>query len=69
MALCVEAVSIGLGTCMVGIMNQEKLRLSFGIPKERVVRLAIAVGYPAKEGKPRRKTRKEFSEILSYNHW
>lgn len=69
MALCYEAASIGLGTCMIGTMNQEKLHEAFDIPKERTVRLIITVGYPKKEGEPRRKSRKNLDEILSYNHW
>ena len=69
MALCYEAASMGLGTCMIGTMNQEKLHQYFGIPAERVIRLIITVGYPAKEGEPRRKKRKSLDEILSYNHW
>lgn len=69
MALCCEAASIGLGTCMIGTMNQEKLHQAFGIPKERTVRLIITVGYPAKAGEPRKKVRKSLDDILSYNHW
>ncbi|WP_330654172.1 nitroreductase family protein [Faecalicatena faecalis] len=69
MGLCYEATSLGLGTCMIGTMNQEKLHQAFGIPKERVVRLIITVGYPAKSGEPRRKIRKDLDEVLGYNHW
>lgn len=39
MALCYEATSMGLGTCLIGTMNQAKLHQSFGIPEERPVRL------------------------------
>lgn len=69
MALCYEATALGLGTCMIGTMNQKKMRQAFGIPEERVVRLIITVGYPTKEGEPRKKTRKALDEILTYNHW
>lgn len=69
MALCYEAASAGLGTCMIGTMSQEKMHQSFGIPYERIVRLIITVGYPAKEGNPRKKVRKDLNEIISYNHW
>lgn len=69
MALCYEATSIGLGTCMIGTMDQEKLHLAFSIPAERTVRLIITVGYPVKESAPRKKSRKSLEEIISYNRW
>lgn len=69
MALCCEAASIGLGTCMIGTMSQEKLRKAFDIPAERIVRLIITVGHPAREGAPRKKNRKSLEEILSFNQW
>lgn len=69
MALCYEATALGLGTCMIGTMSQAKLHAAFGIPAERAVRLIITVGYPAKEGQPRRKERKALDDILTYNHW
>lgn len=69
MALCYQAASMGLGTCMIGTMSQRKLRTAFGIPDDRVCRLIITVGYPKRIGEPRKKTRKPLDEILSYNHW
>lgn len=69
MALCYEATSIGLGTCMIGTMSQKKLHQTFGIPEERPVRLIITVGYPAKKGEPRKKLRKNLDEIIADNHW
>ena len=69
MGICYEAASMGLGTCIIGTMNQEKLHRAFGIPEERPVRLIITVGYPANEGAPRKKARKELDEIVTYNQW
>lgn len=68
-ALCYEATSMGLGTCMIGTMSQEKLHKHFGIPQERVIRLIITVGHPKGQLPTRKKTRKDLSEILTYNHW
>ena len=69
MALCYEATALGLGTCMIGTMSQEKLRRGLGIPAERTVRLIITVGYPATEKAPRKKERKPLDEVLGFNHW
>ncbi|MFR5584179.1 MAG: nitroreductase family protein [[Clostridium] scindens] len=49
---------------MIGTMNQEKLHQAFEIPEERIVRLIVTVGYPAKEGGPRKKARKDLEEIV-----
>lgn len=54
---------------MIGTMSQEKLHKAFDIPAERIVRLIITVGHPAREGAPRKKNRKSLEEILSFNQW
>ena len=68
MGLCYEATALGLGTCIIGTVNQRKIHEAFGIPPERPVRLIIAVGHPAKDGPPRRKVRKRLEKIISFNH-
>ena len=40
MGICYEAASMGLGTCIIGTMNQEKLHRAFGIP--RSIRCALS---------------------------
>lgn len=69
MALCYEAADMGLGTCMIGTMNQERIKKSLGIPENVVVRLIITVGYPAKKTEPRKKIRKNLDEVISYNKY
>lgn len=69
MALCYEAAAMGLGTCIIGTFSKEKMHTAFGIPAERPVRLIITVGYPKNPAAPRKKSRKELAEILSYNQW
>ena len=69
MSLCCEASSLGLGTCMLGTINQEKARQLLNAPEHCPARLVIAVGYPALSDAPRRKTRKSLDEIISYNQW
>ena len=69
MALCYEATTMGLGTCMIGSMNQERIKKSLGIPSDVVVRLIITVGYPKAKTEPRKKIRKDFDEVVSYNKY
>ena len=60
--LTAEATAQGLGTCILGWLDDEKIRGICGI--EGKVRLVITLGY-AKEGDPlRAKKRKELSELV-----
>lgn len=69
MCLTLAAADMGLGTCMIGTMHQEKMHAAFGIPADRPIRLAIAVGYDGGSGVPRKKQRRPVSESTGYNHW
>ena len=58
-----EAAAQGLGTCILGWFDDEKIRALCGI--EHPVRLVITLGY-AKEGDPlRKKKRKDLSELVT----
>ena len=57
---CLQAADLGLGTCIIGMVEEEKIREYFGI--EDKVRLVIATGYSADE-KPRNKVRKPIEEV------
>lgn len=57
---CLQAADSGLGTCIIGMVEEEKIREYFGI--EDKVRLVIATGYSADES-PRSKIRKSLSEV------
>ena len=60
--LTAEATAQGLSTCILGWLDDEKIRVICGI--EGKVRLVITLGY-AKEGDPLRpKKRKEISELV-----
>ena len=52
---CLQAAELGLGTCIIGMVEEDKVREYFGI--EDKVRLVIATGYSADES-PRNKVRK-----------
>ena len=59
--LTAEAAAQGLGTCILGWLDDKKIRdiCALGHP----VRLVVTVGYPA--DKPREKKRKALSELVS----
>lgn len=62
--LTAEAAAQGLGTCILGWLDDEKIRGICGLSQP--VRLVITLGYP-KEGDPlRAKKRKEISQLVTY---
>jgi nitroreductase len=67
--MCYAATEQGLGSCVVGLFDRDKLRKSFGIPEDRTIWLILALGYPAKETAPKPKVRKPLEEICSFNTW
>ena len=62
--LTAEAAAQGLGSCILGWFDDDKIRKLCGLSAP--VRLVITLGYP-KEGDPlRTKKRKALSELVSY---
>lgn len=62
--LTAEAAAQGLGTCILGWLDNDKLRSLCGL--EGTARLVIAMGY-AKEGDPlREKKRKPMEELVTW---
>ncbi|OVE75073.1 hypothetical protein BVX95_00275 [archaeon D22] len=60
--LTLRAEELGLGTCYVGWVDREKIKLALDIPAEYVVPYVITVGYPKE--KRNRSPKKEVEEIL-----
>ena len=60
--LTAEAAAQGLGTCILGWLDDEKIRTLCGL--SRPVRLVVTVGYPADT--PREKKRKTIDELVSH---
>lgn len=59
-----EATAQGLGSCIIGWLEDEKLRTVCGV--SGAVRIVVSIGY-AKEGDElRTKKRKEMSELVSF---
>ena len=64
--LTAEAAAQGLSTCILGWLEDEKLRQLCGVDKP--VRLVVTLGY-AKEGDTlRTKKRKDLNTLVSYKH-
>jgi len=66
---CLQAAELGLGTCMIGWFEEEKIKKLLQMPADKSIGLVISVGY-AVEGYPQRtKIRKTMGEIVSYNKY
>ena len=66
--IALSAAELGLGTCLMGWFNEEKLKKILEIPKDREIFLVISLGYGS-EDTPRKKVRKNINEIMSYNKY
>ncbi len=63
--ICYEAASLGLNTCILGWLNEDRIKQLLNIPAEKTVRLVIAVGY-AREEKHYNKKRRPMEEICDF---
>lgn len=64
-SICLEAESLGLGTCIIGIYDREALCKLLDLPKETKFAAYIAVGYPA-ENAVRPKVRKPLDSLVKF---
>jgi nitroreductase len=66
---CLQAAELGLGTCMIGWFDEDKIKKLVGIPSDKSIGLVISLGY-AVDGYPQRtKIRKPMEEIVRYNSY
>lgn len=63
--MCLAAEDEGLGTCILGWFDEEKIKKLLNIPKDKRVLLDIVVGYSTQA--KREKKRKDFDTIVSRN--
>jgi nitroreductase len=63
--LTLEAESLGLGTCILGMFDRPKLRELLDIPNYKSIFLVVAVGYPASD-RVRSKQRKDLEAIARF---
>ena len=59
-----EAAAQGLGSCMLGWLDDEKIRAVCGV--DGAVRLVITIGYAKEDDKLRQKKRKDMSQLVSH---
>ena len=62
--LTAECASQGLGSCILGWFDNEKIKSALGIDGD--VRLVITVGHPKSDDLKREKKRKNFDEIVAF---
>lgn len=66
---CLQAAEFGLGTCMIGWFDEDKIKKLLLVPSDKSIGLLITVGYAA-EGYPMRtKIRKPMAEIRCDNSY
>ena len=62
--LTAEAAAQGLGSCILGWFDDEKLRNLCGI--QYPIRLVITLGYPGEKDQPREKNRRDMEELVTW---
>jgi len=65
--ICLQARAEGLGSCMIGWFDEDRVRKILGIPKNKRVLLTITLGYSLSD--QRTKRRKPLEEVVSYNKY
>ncbi|MCD6112247.1 MAG: nitroreductase family protein [Bacteroidales bacterium] len=66
---CLQATELGLGTCILGWFNENKIKKILNIPKKKTIGVLITLGYPCNEYIIRDKKRKNTDEIRTYNKY
>lgn len=66
---CLMAAELEIGTCMIGWLNEKKVKKILNIPKNKRISMLIAAGYPVDNYPVRKKVRKKFEHIVSYNSY
>ena len=62
---CLEATELGIGTCILGAFNEEKLKEKLRITSCKKIALLIALGYP-ENNEIRTKKRKPLEDVITY---
>ena len=62
--LCLAAWDLGLGTCIMGIYDEDRLPALLEVPEDQYVTAVVSLGYPAQS--PNAPKRKALSEKVRY---
>lgn len=65
--MCLQAEAEGLGSCMIGWFDEDRVKKLLNIPKSKRVELLITIGYSLSS--KREKRRKPPEETVSYNKY
>ena len=63
-----KATDLGIGSCILGWYDEDKVKQALNIPEDRAVDLIVALGYEESDSIPARR-RKDFSKVCSYNKY
>jgi nitroreductase len=66
---CLQATELGLGTCMLGWFNEQKIKEMLQIPAQKSIGLIITLGYAPEGYLLRKKIRKTQNEIVRFNRY
>lgn len=66
---CLQATELGLGTCMLGWFNEQKIKEILHVPDQKSIGLIITLGYAPEGYLLRKKIRKPLDEIVRYNRY
>jgi len=66
---CLQAAELGLGTCMLGWFDEQRIKSLLHIPRRTRIGLLITLGYPAEGCTLRPKTRKDPAVMSRFNDY
>lgn len=66
--MCYKATELGVGSCILGWYDGDKIKNILSVPDNRSIELVIALGYPKTDEVPP-KRRKNMELVLNYNSW
>lgn len=67
--MCLQAEEDGIGSCMLGWFDEQKIKQLLKIPKKKFIGLVISFGYAPSDYKLRVKIRKQIGKIVRKNSY